>query len=118
MKNLNFVSGNMSDLFAKPEPPLPPGNELLLPSVPKTVSDFDIGEMLQGVGDALSGCAAQVGVDLVLFHGDVGLRHVAVRGEEFALSTTLTHVSAPYKTTPISDTPQGHPTNHQRCAPG
>ncbi|KIM67697.1 hypothetical protein SCLCIDRAFT_1209799 [Scleroderma citrinum Foug A] len=92
MKNLNFVSGNMSDLFAKPEPPLPPGNELLLPSVPKTVSDFDIGEMLQGVGDALSGCAAQVGVDLVLFHGDVGLRHVAVRGEEFALSTTLTHV--------------------------
>lgn len=92
MKNLNFVSGNMSELFVNHGPPLPPANGLLLPSAPKTVSDFDIGEMLQGVGDALSGCAAQVGVDLVLFHGDVGLRHVAVRGEEFALSTTLTHV--------------------------
>jgi len=118
MKNLNFVSGNMSELFVNHGPPLPPANGLLLPSAPKTVSDFDIGEMLQGVGDALSGCAAQAGVDLVLFHGDVGLRHVAVRGEEFALSTTLTHVSMSYKTTPMSDTPQGHPTSHQRCAPG
>ncbi|KAL4075648.1 hypothetical protein J3A83DRAFT_4356883 [Scleroderma citrinum] len=93
MKNLNFVSGNMSDLFVNPEPSPSTGNGLALSIAPKTpITDFDIGEMLQGVGDALGGCAAQVGVDLVLFHGDVGLRHVAVRGEEFALSIALTHV--------------------------
>ena len=120
MKHLNFVSGNMSDLFVNSEPPPPARNGLLLSpasKTPITVSDFDIGEMLQGVGDTLSGCAAQIGVNLVLFHGDVGLKHVAVRGEEFALSTTLTHVSISCKThTPISDTPEGRPASHQYCA--
>ncbi|KAI6105380.1 hypothetical protein F5141DRAFT_1216178 [Pisolithus sp. B1] len=91
MKSLNFVSANMSDLFLNPGSSQETTQELSVPSAPAAVSDFDIAEMLQGVGDVLSGCAAQVGVDLVLFHGDVGLRHVAVRGEEFALSTTLTH---------------------------
>lgn len=93
MKNLNFLSANESKLFGSS---LPIGNEQDLPSVtntPETGSDFDIGETLQAVGDALSGCSAQAGVDLVLFHSDVGLKHVAVRGEEFALSNTLTHVS-------------------------
>lgn len=92
MKSLNFVSANMSDLFLNSVSPQEIAQELCVPSPPVAVSDFDIAETLQGVGDVLSGCAAQVGVDLVLFHGDVGLRHVAVRGEEFALSTTLTHV--------------------------
>lgn len=92
MKSLNFVSANMSDLFLNSGTPEETAQELCVPSQPVAVSDFDIAETLQGVGDVLSGCAAQVGVDLVLFHGDVGLRHVAVRGEEFALSTTLTHV--------------------------
>ncbi|KAI6128406.1 hypothetical protein EDD16DRAFT_1548412 [Pisolithus croceorrhizus] len=92
MKSLNFVSANMSDLFLNPDPSQETTQEPFAPSAPAAVSDFDIAETLQGVGDVLSGCAAQAGVDLVLFHGDVGLRHVAVRGEEFALSTTLTHV--------------------------
>ncbi|KAG6336335.1 hypothetical protein ID866_2760 [Astraeus odoratus] len=94
MKNLNFVSANMSDLFvnAGSSPPVENVHPPPAPKTPIAVSNFDIGEMLQGVGDALSGCAAEAGVDLVLFHADVGLRHVAVRGEEFAFSTTLTHV--------------------------
>ncbi|KAF9224366.1 hypothetical protein BS17DRAFT_779685 [Gyrodon lividus] len=97
MKNLNFVSANMPDLCVQGEPTTPPsGHDTpLSPSTPRTpitLSDFDVGEMLQGVGDSLNGCAAQIGVDLVLFHADVGLRHVAVRGEEFGLSNTLTYV--------------------------
>ena len=60
--------------------------------------DFDIGENLQSVGDALSGMAADVGVDLVLFHGDVGMKHIAVKGDEIGISYTLSHVSqySPY----------------------
>ncbi|KAF9246861.1 hypothetical protein BU15DRAFT_84467 [Melanogaster broomeanus] len=97
MKNLNFLSANMSDLYGHDGYTTPQaGNDTPVASpTPRTAvtpSDFDVGEMLQGVGDALSGCAAQLGVDLVLFHADVGLRHVAVRGEEFGLSNTLTHV--------------------------
>ncbi|KAF8121331.1 hypothetical protein EV363DRAFT_1365562 [Boletus edulis] len=97
MKNLNFVSANMPELCAQNGRTITPAE--IDPPVsshatrtPITHSDFDVGEMLQGVGDALSGCAAQRGVDLVLFHADVGLRHVAVRGEEFGVSNTLTHV--------------------------
>ncbi|KAF8845580.1 hypothetical protein BDN67DRAFT_892136 [Paxillus ammoniavirescens] len=97
MKNLNFMSANMADLYTQGGCTNPqPGNDTPLsssaPRIPITLSDFDVGEMLQGVGDALSGCAAQIGVDLVLFHADVGLRHVAARGEECGLSNTLTYV--------------------------
>jgi len=59
------------------------------------VRDFDIGETLQGVGDALGGMAADAGVDLVLFHGDVGMKHIAVKGDEIGICYALSHVS-PY----------------------
>lgn len=98
MKNLNFVSANVRELCARSgctilraendAPVTSPATRAMIPP-----SDFDVGEMLQSVGDALSGCAAQRGVDLVLVHADVGLRHVAVRGEECGLSNTLTYVS-------------------------
>ena len=65
-----------------------------VPSISTAQNDFDIGEMLQSVGDALSGVAAQAGVDLVLFHGDVGMKHIAVKGDESGLSYTLSHVRA------------------------
>lgn len=98
MKNLNFMSANMLELCGRSGGTIPQAEDDALVSSPVTrtliaPSDFDVGEMLQGVGDALSGCAAQRGVDLVLVHADVGLRHVAVRGEELGLSNTLTHVS-------------------------
>jgi osomolarity two-component system, response regulator SSK1 len=95
MKNLNYISAHMDMLSSEiPETPLPGGNRpvLLLPSVGH--NDFDIGEMLQSVGDVLSGAAAQIGVDLVLYHGDVGMKHVSVRGDEGGLSFALSHVSA------------------------
>ena len=58
----------------------------------KMHNEFDIGEMLQCLGDALSGAAAQLGVDLVLYHGNIGIKHVYVSGDESAISFALSHV--------------------------
>ena len=55
-------------------------------------NEFDIGEMLQCLGDALSGAAGQLGVDLVLYHGNIGIKHVYVSGDESAISFALSHV--------------------------
>lgn len=55
--------------------------------------DFDIGELLQSVADLLCGQAAQAGVDFVLFHGDVGIKHVSVNGSAEGLAYALGHVS-------------------------
>lgn len=99
MKNLNYISANMPDLCADTFNPAHSSNStskarrLTLPGPPVTAAtDFDVGEMLQGVGDALSGRAAEVGADLVLFHSDVGMRHIAVKGVECGISSVLTHV--------------------------
>jgi osomolarity two-component system response regulator SSK1 len=83
MKNLNFISANMSNLCSNPSSQ----------TSTSIRNDFDIGEMLQSVGDSLSGAAAQAGVDLVLYHGDgIGLRHVCVKGDENGISYALSHV--------------------------
>lgn len=107
MKSLNYMSANMS-AFSHPlssrscDPSNQATNEdsrnSTISSVPQPASqipvhDFDIGETLQNVGDALSGMAADVGVDLVLFHGDLGMKHIAVNGNEIGICYTLSHVS-------------------------
>ncbi|KAG6915388.1 hypothetical protein DXG01_011760, partial [Tephrocybe rancida] len=89
MKHLNYISANMNGLCSAPQ--TPEEEELLGP--PPTLSDFDIGEMLQSVGDSLGGAAAKAGVDLVLYHGDdIGLRHVCVKGAENGIAYALYHV--------------------------
>jgi osomolarity two-component system response regulator SSK1 len=80
MKNLNYMAANTLPLTA-------PGCDFN-----PQFNDFDIGEMIQGVGDAMSGVAAQAGVDLVLYHGDIGMKHAFVRGDESGISCTLSHV--------------------------
>ena len=107
MKSLNFMSANMA-AFSTPlsslscDPPHRSDNgcssDSTHPNTPSQapqtqVHDFDIGETLQSVGDALSGMAADVVVDLVLYHGDVGMKHIAVSGDEIGISYTLSHVS-------------------------
>lgn len=92
MKNLNYMSANMSALSLDAHARQVTGSTKS-PSSPAILSDFDVGEMLQSVGDVLSGLAAQVGVDLVLFHGDLGMKHIAVKGDESGISYTLSHVS-------------------------
>lgn len=87
MKNLNYMAANMPFL-GQPRDSLvctPP------PHAPKNA--FDVGEMLQSIGDVLSGITAQAGVHLVLYHDDVDMRHVSVRGDECGVSYALTHVS-------------------------
>lgn len=97
MKNLNYMSANMSAFSTKVASFMGGGMSVpedSVPSISTVHNDFDIGEMLQSVGDALSGVAAQAGVDLVLFHGDVGMKHIAVKGDESGVSYTLSHVCA------------------------
>ncbi|KAJ7666548.1 hypothetical protein B0H17DRAFT_1089640 [Mycena rosella] len=55
-------------------------------------TDFDLGELLQSVGDVMSGAAAEAGVDLVLYHGDLGLKYAWVSGSESGLTVALSHV--------------------------
>ncbi|KAL0949783.1 hypothetical protein HGRIS_009822 [Hohenbuehelia grisea] len=93
MKSLNYISANMAAFCAEParfsgstQP------ELIAGFADNPMNDFDIGELLQNVGDALSGSAAQAGVDLVLFHADVGMKHVMVKGDESGISFALSHI--------------------------
>ena len=90
MKNLNYVSAHMCT-FGFPSSTSRAGITPQNSPAP-VMSDFDIGEMLQAVGDSLSGLAAQAGIDLVLFHQDVGMKHVAVKGDESCLSYLLSYV--------------------------
>ena len=90
LRNLNYMSAHLctfgfpsSTSRAEMTPRTPPA---------PIMSHFDIGEMLQAVGDSLSGLAAQAGIDLVLFHQDVGMKHVAVKGDESCLSYLLSYV--------------------------
>ena len=104
MKNLNYLSATL-EAFCSDNPggATPILNSLVEPTFGED-SDFDVGEMLQSVGDVLSGTASQAGVDLVLFHGDVGIKHVMVKGDESAISLALSYVS---KST--SRNPRAHP---------
>nr|UPW42858.1 mitotic catastrophe suppressor 4 [Hypsizygus marmoreus] len=95
MKNLNYISANMAGLCSERQTPLVDPSDVNAPPpvAPAIHTDFDLGEMLQSIGDSLSGAAAQSEVDLVLYHGDdIGLRHVLVRGDESGISYVLSHV--------------------------
>ena len=92
MKNLNYMSANMSALNSEAHSQGLDQCTSKIPAISPIQNDFDVGEMLQSVGDVLSGVTAQAGVDLVLFHGDVGMKHIAVRGDESGISYTLSHV--------------------------
>lgn len=91
MKNLNYISANMTALCAPLSDSEPPISDVKNSHAQHV--DFDIGELMQSVGDGLSGAAAQAGADLVLYHGDAVLKHIWVRGDEDAISYSLSHVS-------------------------
>ncbi|KAF9488097.1 hypothetical protein BDN71DRAFT_1403770 [Pleurotus eryngii] len=87
MKSLNYISANSAAFCAAP------GSRKEWIAFPRQpMNEFDIGELLQNVGDALSGSAAQAGVDLVLYHADVGMKHVIVKGDESGISFALSHI--------------------------
>lgn len=88
MKGLNYLSANVQALCHEQHV-----QGLGILDQAKPAEDFDIGELVQSVADLLSGQAAQLGVDLVLFHGDVGIKHVSVRGDGQGLGYALSHVS-------------------------
>ena len=99
MKSLNYMSANMASFCTAAMKAQSIGQKMLDPPfgmASHEPSDFDIGELLQSVGDALSGIAADAGVDIILYHGDVGIKHVAVRGDESGITYALSHVSNTY----------------------
>lgn len=65
----------------------------ILDNAHKAPEDFDIGELLQSTADLLGGQAAQAGVEIVLFHGDVGIKHTSVSGDGEGLGYALSYVS-------------------------
>jgi hypothetical protein len=109
------MNGRTAGLPSVPPPPPPPktiASELtssvishravpqphmsgILDSVHKAPEDFDIGELLQSTADLLGGQSAQAGVEIVLFHGDVGIKHTSVSGDGEGLGYALSHVSLP-----------------------
>jgi osomolarity two-component system, response regulator SSK1 len=99
LKSLNYMSANMVAFWTAAvkerhvsDKGSQPNFELLL----NQPNDFDVGELLQSVGDVLSGVAAHAGIDLVLYHGDVGIKHISVKGDESGLAVALSHVSFLY----------------------
>lgn len=54
---------------------------------------FDIGGLVQNVGDALAGMAAKLDVYLVIYHADNGLHYSNVTGNEGIIRHTLLDVS-------------------------
>lgn len=81
MRGLNYLAANLG--------PLAQGQA----GGVRSIEDFDIGELLQNVADQLSGEAAQAEVDLVLFHGDIGMKHVNMNGDRSGIAYVLSHVS-------------------------
>ncbi|KAJ7727953.1 hypothetical protein B0H16DRAFT_1589854 [Mycena metata] len=86
MRNLNYFSANMAAFCQEPPDPA------LGPSGLIAHTNFDLGELLQSVGDVMSGAAAEAGVDLVLYHGDLSLKYAWVSGSESGLTVALSHV--------------------------
>lgn len=59
-------------------------------NLPKLIlAEFDIGELLQNLGDALAGLAAKLDVSLVIYHCDNSLHHTLVLGDEGAIRHAL-----------------------------
>ncbi|RCH86956.1 ssk1 response regulator receiver, partial [Rhizopus stolonifer] len=52
-------------------------------------AEFDIGELLQNVGDALAGVASKLDVNFVIYHCDNNLHHLLVVGDEGAIRHAL-----------------------------
>ncbi|KAL5637325.1 hypothetical protein ACGC1H_001087 [Rhizoctonia solani] len=87
MKGLNWMSIRLAG-FVESEP-----NATLESALEESREDtFDVGEMLQSVGDLLGGIAAQAGIDIVIYHADVGLKHIGVKGDEGGTTYALSHI--------------------------
>jgi len=87
MKTLNYMSANLLRFYSSES-----GSLDYSEGDTKVQNVFDIGELLQGVGDTSSAIAAQAGVDLVLHYGEVDVRHVYVKGDECGIVYALLHV--------------------------
>jgi osomolarity two-component system response regulator SSK1 len=62
-------------------------------TLPELVTnEFDIGELLQNIGDAMAGVAAKLDVEFVIYHCENNLHHTMVIGDEGAIRHALINV--------------------------
>ncbi|OBZ82084.1 hypothetical protein A0J61_09866, partial [Choanephora cucurbitarum] len=64
-------------------------NGHLIPLPRLNYTEFDIGDLLQNMGDALAGVASKLDVNFVLYHCDSQLHHSMVIGDEGAIRHAL-----------------------------
>lgn len=89
MKHIDYISANMASFCDSSQSQ---ESSSAKDYESKLGNEFDFGELLQCIGDTLSGAAAQAGVDLVIYHGEVGIKHVYVSGDESGISFASSHV--------------------------
>ncbi|CCA67006.1 hypothetical protein PIIN_00843 [Serendipita indica DSM 11827] len=82
MKMLNYLSKNLT-MLASASP---------IPSLERPSNEFDVGELLQNVGDALSGVAAEAGVNLVVFQHEPKLDSSTIISDECGLIYAVTTI--------------------------
>ncbi|KAI9275371.1 hypothetical protein BY458DRAFT_434579 [Sporodiniella umbellata] len=58
----------------------------------KVNDSFDVGELLQNVGDALAGLSAKYNIHFIVYHMDNGLHHSHIMGDEAATKHALMHL--------------------------
>jgi hypothetical protein len=87
LKDINYISthlGTLSLLLFSEQ-----GNQ----GISHVKREFDIGEVIQQVGDVLAGDACNAKVELVIYHVEYGLNHLNVIGDEAAFRHSLLDVS-------------------------
>jgi osomolarity two-component system response regulator SSK1 len=88
-KQVRYISSNLS-LLAR----LSLAQNIVEDTIERSTvqKEFDIGELLQAVGDAMAGVAAKLDVKLVIYHSDNALHYTNVVGDEDVLRHTLMNV--------------------------
>ncbi|KAF9019281.1 hypothetical protein BDZ89DRAFT_322422 [Hymenopellis radicata] len=94
LKNISFIAQNLTTFTSRN-----------LKGIGDARETFDIGDLLQGVGDMLAGLAVKRKVELVIYHGDDNLHEqgqqavkavdfhpIYVRGNERCLTYALAHI--------------------------
>ncbi|GBB88464.1 hypothetical protein RclHR1_00150060 [Rhizophagus clarus] len=83
LKDINYISTHLGTLS------LLLFSEQVSQGISQMRREFDIGEIIQQVGDVLAGDACNAKVELVIYHVEYGLNHLNVIGDEAAFRHSL-----------------------------
>ncbi|KIJ23374.1 hypothetical protein M422DRAFT_276072 [Sphaerobolus stellatus SS14] len=91
MRNLNYIAANLRNLGT---PSDGTNDHSFIDTRLESLGadEFDIGELLQSIGDSFGGVASEAEVDLVLQHHGDAFKHMGIRGDECGIWYTLSHI--------------------------